>query len=104
MADVFNVTASYDKAAYNQGDMMTLTISGGDVLTQQVTQQQQSGQVTLTLTAADGAVSTIVIPPAIINVTQTVSTPESVKITGVIDSSGKIWTISSTGLSVTATA
>jgi hypothetical protein len=104
MTDVFNVTASYDKPSYNQGDTITITISGGDVLTQTTTTQQQSGTVTLTLTAADGATTTLVVPPTTVNVTTTTTTPESVKITGVMDTSNRAWSIAPSGISITATA
>jgi hypothetical protein len=47
MTDTFNVTAAYDKSTYNQGDTMTITISGGDVLTQTTTTPTATGNVTL---------------------------------------------------------
>jgi hypothetical protein len=100
VADVFSVTGAYDKASYNKGDTMTVTISGGDVLTQTV--QQPSGTVTLTITAADGSTTTVVMPPEPVNVTTT--SPQSVKITGVSDTSGRTWTIAANGLSCTAVA
>lgn len=104
MTDTFNVTAAYDKSSYNQGDTMTLTISGGDVLTQTTTTQTPSGALSVTIAAADGSTTTINVPPGTVNVTTTTTTPESVKITGVSDSSGRTWTIASGGLSATATA
>lgn len=104
MTDTFSVTAAYDAPSYNTGATMTITISGNDVLTQTTTQQAQSGVLTLTVTAADGATTTITVPPTTVNVTTTTSTPESVKITGIIDSSGRVWTINSSGLTATAVA
>jgi Bacterial Ig-like domain (group 3) len=100
MGDAFNVTAAYDKAIYNKGDPMTVTISGGDVLT--AISQTQSGTLTLTLTAADGSTTSIAVQPVTINVTTT--TPESVKITGAVDSTGRPWTIAADGLTVSGTA
>lgn len=102
MADTFNVTASYDKSAYNQGDTITATIAGNDVLTQQV--PGTAGPLSLTLTAADGATTTFVVPS--VPVTLTTTTPESVKITAVQDTgaSPRSWTISASGLSVSAVA
>lgn len=100
MPDTWNVTGAYDKSSYNKGDTMTVTISGGDVLS--TTTVQQSGTLTLTITAADGATTTITMASVPINVTTT--TPESVKITGVTDTSGRTWTIAANGLSMTATA
>jgi hypothetical protein len=100
MPDTFNVTAAYDKVSYNKGDVMTVTISGGDVLT--TTGPTQSGTLSLTITAADGAVTTISLQPVTINVTTT--TPESVKITGAVDSTGRVWTIGASGLTATAIA
>ena len=104
MTDTFNVTGAYDKPSYNQGDTITVTISGGDVLTQTTTTQQQTSPVTLTLTAADGAVTQITVPPTTVNVTTTTTQQESVKITGVSSTDGRTWSIASSGLSVTATA
>lgn len=104
MTDTWNVTASYDKSSYNQGDTMTVALSGSDVLTSTTTTQQQSGNLTLSLTAADGSVTTVEVPAVTINVTSNTSTTQTVKITGVSDSSGRVWTIAANGLSATATA
>ncbi len=104
MTDTFNVTAAYDKPSYNQGSVMTVTITGNDVLTQTTTTQQQSGVLTLTITAADGATTTITVPAATVNVSTTTSTPQSVKIAAVTDTSGRTWAIAANGLSMTATA
>lgn len=102
MADTFNVTGTYDKLSYIQGDLITVTISGGDVLTQQI--QATIGPLVLTITAADGATTTVDMPA--VPVTLTTSTPESVTITAVQDTNAtpRIWTISASGLSATATA
>lgn len=100
MADTFNVTAAYDKPSYAQGDTMTITISGDDVLTETV--QKNSGNLSITIKAADGATATIKLPPAIVNVL--VSTNESVVISGVTDDSGRTWTVASSGLTATAVA
>lgn len=104
MADTFNVTASFDKTTYNTGDTMTLTISGDDVLTTTTT-TQQTASGSIALTAADGATQTLAFPAGVtVNVTTTTSTNESVKMSSVTDSSGRVWTIASTGLTATATA
>ncbi len=100
MADVFSVTAAYDRSTYNRGDTMTITISGGDVLT--TTTQVPSGAVTLTVTAADGATTTIALATVPVNTTTT--SPQSVRVTGVADTSGRAWTIATNGLSLTAIA
>lgn len=104
MTDTFNVTATLDKTSYNTGQTMTLTITGGDVLTQTTTTQQAlSG--TVNLVAADGATSTIAIPSGVtVNVTSTTTTPESVKISSVTDTQGRTWTVAASGLTATATA
>jgi hypothetical protein len=104
MTDTFSVTASYDKTQYNKGDTITVTISGNDVLTTTTTSSQASGTLTLTITAADGATTTVTVPPTTVMVTTTTTTPESVKITGVSDTSGRTWAIATGGLSATATA
>jgi hypothetical protein len=102
MADTFNVTAAYDKSSYNTGDTITVTISGGDVLT--TTVQGQVGPLVLTITAADGVTIPLNVPQQPVSIPT--STPESVKITAVSDTSPtpRIWTISASGLSITATA
>ena len=100
MVDTWNVTGSYDQPQYNQGDTMTITISGGDVLT--VQNLVKSGNVTLSLTADDGSTTQITVAP--INIMVTTTTPESVKITGVTDDSGRTWTIDASGLKATAIA
>ena len=100
MVDTWNVTAAYDQPQYNQGDTMTITISGGDVLT--VQNLIKSGNVKLTITAADGATTQITVAP--VNIMVTTTTPESVTITGVTDDSGRNWTIDASGLKTTATA
>jgi hypothetical protein len=103
MADTFNVTAALDKASYNAGDMMTLTINGGDVLTTTTsTANPVSG--TVHLVAADGVTQDVAFSGATVTTTTTNSTPESVKITSVSDSSGRVWTISASGLTATAMA
>lgn len=104
MTDTFNVTAAYDKTSYNQGDTMTITISGNDVLTQTTSSSLPTGNVTLTITAADGATTTVNVPVATVNITTTTTTPQSVRITGYVDTSGRAWSINANGLSMTATA
>ena len=104
MTDTFNVTASYDKTSYNKGDTMTLTISGGDVLTQTTTSTSQSGTLTMTITAADGAVFSVTKSGVTVTTPITTTTAESVKITGISDTSGRVWTIASGGLTATAIA
>ena len=100
MPDTWNVTAAYDKPQYNQGDTMTIAISGNDVQT--IQSLIQSGNVSLQITAADGATTTINVPP--VNISVTTTTPESVTITGVTDDSHRTWTIDASGLSATAVA
>lgn len=102
MTDAWNVTATYDKPSYNQGDTITVTISGDDVLTQQV--PGTAGPLTIALTAADGATTSVVVPS--VPVTLTTTTPESVKITSVQDTGAtpRTWTLSASGLTATATA
>lgn len=105
MTDVFNVTASYDKASYTGGQVITVTIAGGDVLTQIVS--SQIGPITIPLVAADGAKSTIVMPAETATVTTT--TPESVVIDTtlpIVDTSAtpRTWTVAANKLSITAVA
>ncbi len=105
MTDVFSVTAVYDKPSYNKGDTITVTISGGDVLT--TITNVQIGPLTIPVVAADGAVNTVTLPQT--TATQTVATPESV----VIDTTNPIvdtsptphtWVVSANKLSITTVA
>lgn len=105
MTDTFNVTAAYDKPSYNQGDTITATISGDDVLTQ--TFQGQIGPLAIPVVSADGAQETVNLPATTVTVTQ--ATPESVVIDTtrpIVDSSPtpRTWTVSANKLSITATA
>jgi len=109
MTDTFSVTASFDKASYNAGDLITGTITGGDVLTSTTTTQQTVGPVTIPVVAADGAQSTVSVPAVQVAVTSTTSTPESVVIdtTRAIVDNGpnpRNWVVSANKLSITATA
>ena len=105
MSDVFNVTASYDKPSYTQGQTITVTIAGGDVQT--VTTQSQIGPLTIPLLAADGATSTISVPAE--QATVTTTTPESVVIDTtkpIVDTSPtpRTWTVAANKLSISAIA
>lgn len=99
MSDQFNITATLDKASYNVGDTMTLTIAGGDILTQSTTATLTG---TVTVQAADGAVTTVPFGPVTVN--GTTSTPQSVRISSIADSDGRVWTIAADGKSATAIA
>lgn len=101
MTDTFNVTAAYDKASYNKGDTMTLTISGGDVLTTGGTTAPVS--VSITITAADGATNVITASGSSVTSPGT-ATPQSVKMTSIADTSGRVWSIATSGLTATAVA
>lgn len=98
MTDQFNVTGSFNKLTYNQGDQMVVTISGGDVLTSTTT---ETATVTVSLLAADGSTSSWV---GTVPVTKTGTIPESVLIASVTDSDGRTWLVAANGLSASATA
>ena len=103
MTDTFNVTAAYDKAAYNAGDTITVTITGGDVLT--TVTQATAGPLTVHLQAqGDGATQDITL--ASVQVTVTTTTPESVVITGITDNgpNPRAWTVGAGKVTATATA
>jgi len=105
MTDVFSVTAAYDKPSYNKGDTITVTISGGDVLTTITT--VQIGPLAIPVVAADGAVSTVTVPQT--TATQTVATPESVTIDTtkpIVDTSPTphTWAVSANKLSISTVA
>jgi hypothetical protein len=102
MSDTFNVTAAYDKAAYNAGDTITVTISGSDVLT--TTTQATAGPLVVHIAAADTATQDITLPS--VPVTITTTTPESVTIVGITDNgpTPRVWTIGASKVTGTATA
>ena len=100
MTDTFNVTGTITPANPTTGQAITVTITGDDVLT--TTQQGTIGPLTGQLLAADGATSTVTI--AAVPFTLVTSTPESVKLTGITDPSGRLWTVAANGLSATAVA
>lgn len=106
MSDAFNVTASYDKPAYNGGDTIKVTISGNDVQT--TTQISQIGPLIIPLVAAvDGAKTTITTSAE--QATVTVATPESVTIdpsVAIVDTSPnpRVWTLSADKLSISSVA
>lgn len=105
MTDVFNVTASYDKTTYTQGQTITATISGSDVLT--TTTTGQAGPLTIPVVAADGAVSTVTLGS--VPVTLSIVMDESVTIDTtrpIVDTSPtpRTWTVSANKLSITAIA
>ncbi len=102
-SDTFDVTFAWSQTTpYAPGATITGTISGNDVLT--TTTNQTVGPLTLTITAADGATETISTTAGTAQVVTT--TPESVKITGVVDNSATplTWTIAAGGLSISAVA
>ena len=98
MADTFNLTAAFDKPAYNVGDTMTLTVSG-TVVTDPSTPPPVAA--TLTVTAADGALTTLT---ANATINPTGGGSQTWMISKVSDTSNRTWTISADGASATATA
>lgn len=105
MTDTFNVTAAWDKPSYTQGQTITGTISGGDVLTKTVV--GQIGPLAVPVVAADGATFTVNLPAAQASVTT--ATPESVVIDTskpIVDTSPtpRTWAVSANKLSITAIA
>jgi len=99
MADTWNVTAAYDKQSYNKGDPIKVTINGG--LTQTGGTPGQSGTLTLTVTAG-GSTTTITVPATI--VTSPTTTTQPAHLTGIVDTSNRVWTIAADGLSATSIA
>jgi len=99
-SDQFNVTAAITPANPRTGDTLTLTISGDDVQTTETS--GTIGPLSLSLTAADGATTTLTVDA--VPYTLVTSTEESVKITGVSDPTGRVWSVADDGLTATATA
>jgi hypothetical protein len=98
MTDTFNVTAALSPANPTTGQAITVTISGDDVHTVTST---GSISVTLHLEAADGATDDLVVTAPYQKIT---TTHESVKMVGVTDSTGRVWTVDAGGLKATAVA
>lgn len=102
----FNVSAAYDKAAYNAGEVMTITLSGNAVFVSDIgTSNTQSGSLDLTVAADNGAVTHIAAPSVTITtVVPPISTTLNVVLSTVADTSGRAWTIQPGGKSAKATA
>jgi hypothetical protein len=100
----FNVSAAYDKAAYNAGEVMTLTLSGNAVFTDTAVTQSQSGSLDQTITASNGQTTHLTAPSVTITTTAPVSNALTVALTAVADTSGRVWTIQPGGMSAKATA
>jgi hypothetical protein len=100
MTDVWTApTITFDQPSYVKGQKMTLTVSGvAD--TESVTSQLPDATVAITFLATDGSTNTVnfPVPP----VSQTIVSSPTVTMTSVVDSSGRVWTVS--GLTATATA
>ena len=93
MADTFALVAAFDKASYNPGDMMTVTVTGT------VTSGDPTPvAATLTVTAADGSTTTLTADSSVSGA------PETWAITAVTDTANRVWTIAADGHSATATA
>lgn len=104
MTDTFNVTATFDKTSYNQGDLMTISISGSDVVTTSTVTQQTVNATVNVSNPADSATFSAAGGPVTINITTTTATTDSVVISNVTDGSTRAWTVAANGLSATATA
>jgi len=93
MADVWNLSVSFDKATYDVGDLMTLTVAGTVV---------QGGPVPVTATvnilASDGEASVLTANASINPVSLTWG------IDSVSDIGGRTWTISGDKTSASAVA
>jgi hypothetical protein len=100
MTDVWTIpTVTFDQPSYVKGQKMTLTVSGVSVV-ESVTSPLPDATVGITFTAADGSTNTVSFP--VPPVSQTIVSSPSVTVASVVDSSGRVWTIS--GLTATATA
>lgn len=105
MSDVFNVTAAFDKTAYNGGEIAKVTISGDDVETITTVTNGKVGPLQLKITAENGAETMISVPEVDAAFSSTTTTHRSVRITEVIDNGAtpRFWTIDASGLFATAT-
>lgn len=104
MAGTWNVSASYDKSSYNAGETMIVSVAGSYVVDSTTTTEQQSGSLTLTLTAADGTITSVALPPVPVTVSVPGQTEVAWTVTEVSDTSGRNWTVAPDGKSVSAVA
>ena len=93
MADVFNLTAAFDKSAYNAGDTMTVAVTGTVV-----SGSPTPVAATINIVAADGSTTQLAAT------SQVNGTEETWKIDSVIDLGGRAWTIAADGHSASAIA
>jgi hypothetical protein len=100
----FNVTAAYDKPAYNAGEVMTITLSGDATFTDTVVTDSQSGSLDQTVTASNGEVTHLIAPSVTITTTNNISQTLNCVYSAVADTSGRVWTIQPGGKSAKATA
>lgn len=98
MATTHTISFKFDKTSYNPGDRMTLTLTGSAVKTSDVTLANLNATVNL----SDGSVLNLTVPSTVIKDGQT--TNLSAKIASITDPSGRVWTVSTDGLSATAVA
>lgn len=100
MANKFTVTGALTPANPTTGQTMTVTISGDNTVTSTVA--GTIGPLVLRLAATGGATSDLTIAAS--TFTQVITTHETVKLVGITDPSGRVWTVAANGLSATAVA
>lgn len=116
MTTTITATATFDKSAYNKGDLITVTVvaSAVSTVTTPPTTVNESAALSAGFVAADGTKATIALgtfPLAITTPGSTTSTPETVLIDTtagpITDSTGRVYTVSANtvgNLQLTATA
>jgi hypothetical protein len=100
----FNVSFSYDKAAYDKGETMTITMSGDATFTDTVVTQEMSGSLDQTFVAQNGEVQHLMAPSVTIVKTENVSQSLPVVYQNIVAADGRVWTIKPDGKSATAVA
>lgn len=101
----FNVSAAYDKAAYNAGEQMKITLSGNATFVGDPTVVTSQASADLTVAADNGVVTQVIASGATVTTT-TPATPQTlnVSLSAVADTLSRVWTIAADGKSATATA
>jgi NMD protein affecting ribosome stability and mRNA decay len=101
--DFSGVSAALNASSYNQGQTMTLTVSGQNVHTGDPSTTNETLTITATIQSSSGATHNVSAQPVtVVSSTPGETTLEDVTIVSVVDSGGRTWTMA--GRTATAVA